>query len=88
MLRADFNAMYTLEQELGQNLFGILQRAEQNTFSTLAQLLYALSATHREDSGQVQTFKEFLKSLPGVQMAEYNRLQEVVYGLVNSIVSP
>ena len=88
-LRADFNAMYELEQLTGKNLFEIVGNSDENkaVYTTCAQLLYALSASHRDDAGQEQTFKQFLRTLPSVKMEEFHRLSGIAFGLIGQTLT-
>lgn len=87
-LRADFNAMYTLEQETGRNLFEIVGGDQsQRVYTTVAQLLYALSATHREDTDTSCSFKAFMRKLPSIDPEELTRLSEIAFGLVHEALT-
>lgn len=92
VLRADYNAMMTVEDLTGRPIFAFVeQKDDPRVFTAVAQLAYALSATHREDEGQVlptdpqdlqRDFRAWCRHLPPVQMDEFNRFANTVMSLV------
>ena len=82
-LTADYNAMYALEELTGRNIFELVNEGQNaRVYTTVAQLAYALSTSHREDAGEGDTpFRQWLRHLPPIHKDEFEALSTTVIGL-------